>query len=342
MALKSIRTQTEAPFRFIHSDKEGKETGFIGGHIVVDMDVGTTNDFKMEISVDSWERERFEYKDMVFIPGTEFGGVVYSIQSCQKSRKINVKGRTWRGLLQKKIVKPPQESEYLILNGELNAVIREMIGVRFGSLFDVPEMDTGVLVKAWRVDRYVTLLEALEKLVKNHGCKLRISSIEKDGESPFRISVAAEKTKDYSNEIEYSGKHYADLEVEEYKGGVNHLICVGEGQNTERIVLDLYVRKNGIIGERQEYFDAEEIEELYQYSSANLEELEKGGIKRLTEIMNCKQVKATVRDVDIEIGDIVAGYDKVTNTNVIVPIVGKVLKMKNGTIKIEHKTKGDR
>ena len=49
----------------------------------------------------------------------------------------------------------------------------------------------------------------------------------------------------------------------------------------------------------------------------------------------------TIDDADLEIGDIVAGYDAVTNTQVIKPIIQKILKMQDGNITIDYSVKGD-
>ena len=49
----------------------------------------------------------------------------------------------------------------------------------------------------------------------------------------------------------------------------------------------------------------------------------------------------TVDDIDLEIGDIVSGYDAITNTQVIKPVVQKILKMQDGKITIDYSVKGD-
>ena len=53
---------------------------------------------------------------------------------------------------------------------------------------------------------------------------------------------------DYSDYITYSQDYNIDFTIRDYRRGINHLICAGKGQNEERIVVHLYVQKDGSIG----------------------------------------------------------------------------------------------
>ena len=59
----------------------------------------------------------------------------------------------------------------------------------------------------------------------------------------------------------------------EKRNGVNHLICLGEGELKDRVVKHLYVQKDGSIGEEQYYTGIEEITETYDYNSTEAAEL---------------------------------------------------------------------
>ena len=65
------------------------------------------------------------------------------------------------------------------------------------------------------------------------------------------------------------------------------------------------------------------------------------GIARLRELMNYKQMDATISDVDVEIGDIVGGRDRITGMSLQKPIVNKILRMNNGIPSVEYKLKGE-
>ena len=244
-------------------------------------------------------------------------------------------------MLEYKVVEPPAGQDHLTLSGELNTVIRTLIGDRFGGLFAVPEADTGITVNNWRVDRYVTLYDALQKLVDNYGCRLQICYVQPEGLEYGYVTVQAAQIKDYSKDLEYSREDGIHVTVRDNRNGVNHLVCAGQGENQDRIVLHLYVQKNGSIGKTQYYKGPEEIEAVYDYSSADKEKLEEDGRKKLKELQNYKKCTMTVDDIDLELGDIVSGYDAITDTQVIKPVTQKVVKCQNGKITIDYKVEGD-
>lgn len=109
----------------------------------------------------------------------------------------------------------------------------------------------------------------------------------------------------------------------------------------DRVVLHLYVQKNGTIGKKQYYTGLNEISAVYNYSSAEADKLEEDGTKRLKELQNYKKCEMTIDNADLEIGDIVAGYDAVTNTQVIKPVIQKILKIQDGKITIDYSVKGE-
>lgn len=329
------------PLRFITAKPTGEEQGELTDSADVDLDIGDTNDFEINIPVSEYDAERIGYDCKIFIPETEYGGIIEDLESNTSTEEVTLRGRTWRGMLGYKIVEPPAGQNHLILSGELNSIIRTLIGDRFGGLFCIPDVDTGITVKDWQVDRYVTLYDALEKLVSNYDCRLWIQYMQPEGLEYGYVTVQAVPIKDYSEQLEYSQEEAVHVAVRDCRNGVNHLVCVGQGENQDRIVLHLYVQKDGSIGKTQYYTGLDEISAVYDYSSAEAEKLEEDGIKRLKELQNYKKCEMTIDDVDLEIGDIIAGYDAVTGTQVIKPVIKKILKMQDGKITIDYNVKGD-
>lgn len=334
-------TPTISKIHFITAKPTGEECGELCDSAETDMDIGNTNDFEVTIAVSDYDTERMGYRCRIFAPGTEYGGIIGDIESISGTRKVALRGRTWRGMLEYKVVEPPAGQDHLTLSGELNTVIRTLIGDRFGGLFVVPETDTGITVNNWRVDRYVTLYDAMQKLVDNYGCRLQICYVQPEGLEYGYVTVRAAQIKDYSKDLEYSREDGIHVTVRDNRNGVNHLVCAGKGENQDRIVLHLYVQKDGTIGKTQYYKGSEEIEAVYDYSSADKEKLEEDGRKKLKELQSYKKCTMTVDDIDLELGDIVSGYDAITDTQVIKPVVQKILKMQNGNITIDYSVKGD-
>lgn len=332
---------TISKIRFITTKPTGEECGELCDSAEADMDIGNTNDFEVTIAVSDYDTERMGYRCRIFAPGTEYGGIIGDIESISGTRKVALRGRTWRGMLQYKVVEPPAGQDHLVLSGELNTAIRTLIGDRFGDLMVIPEVDTGITIKSWQVDRYVTLYDALQKLVSNYGCRLQIQYAQPEGLEYGYVTVQAVPIVDYSEQLEYSQEEDIYVTVRDCRNGVNHLVCVGEGEKQDRVVLHLYVQKNGTIGKKQYYTGLNEISAVYNYSSAEADKLEEDGTKRLKELQNYKKCEMTIDNADLEIGDIVAGYDAVTNTQVIKPVIQKILKMQNGNITIDYSVKGE-
>ena len=327
--------------RFLASKPSGEEQGKLSDSADVDLDTGDSNDFEVTVAASEWNPETLGYGCRLYIPNTEYGGIIQDIESVTATGNVILRGDTWRGMLAYRIIEPPTGQNHLALSGELNDVIRELIGDRFGSLFYVPEIDTGMTVSNWQVDRYVTLYAALMKLVDAFGYRLNISYIQPEGLEYGYASIQAVPIVDCSEQQEYSKEGNMHVDIRDCRNGVNHLVCAGEGENQQRAVVHLYVQQDGSIGETQYYFGQDEKAEAYIYTSADVTQLKEDGTKRLKDLMNYKKCEMTVEDIDLELGDIVSGYDEITDTQVRKPVVRKILKVQNGSTTIDYKVEGE-
>lgn len=327
--------------RFLVAKPSGEEQGDLPDTAEVDLDIGDTNDFEVTISAADWNSEQLGYGCRMFIPDTEYGGIIQDIESVTSSGNAILRGDTWRGMLMYRVVEPPAGQDHLVLNGELNAVIRELIGDRYGGLFYIPDTDSGVTVSNWQVDRYVTLHEALEKLMDAYGHRLQIAYVQPEGLDYGYVSLEAVPVKDYSEDLEYSAEGNVYVDIRDCRNGVNHLVCAGEGENQQRAVVHLYVQKDGSIGETQYYSGLDEKADVYIFTSADKDQLKEDGTKRLKDLMNYKTCEMTVDDINLELGDIVSGYDEITDTQVKKPVIRKILKVQDGQMNVEYKVEGD-
>ena len=132
--------------RFLASKPSGEEQGKLSDSADVDLDTGDSNDFEVTVAASEWNPETLGYGCRLYIPNTEYGGIIQDIESVTATGNVILRGDTWRGMLAYRIIEPPTGQNHLALSGELNDVIRELIGDRFGSLFYVPEIDTGITV----------------------------------------------------------------------------------------------------------------------------------------------------------------------------------------------------
>lgn len=308
----------------------------------LDIDLGDTNDFALEIPLAEYNPVVHEYGCQIFAPNTEYGGII-TRKNPVDSETISLGGHTWRGWIANKIIEPPQGQAYRIVSGDANAVIRGLFADKLGELFIVDSNNSGIQINNYQIPRYVTLLDGIEGMLSTVGARLRIYYAQGASNETGRVHVCAVPVTDYSEDVEFNRDDKIKFDITEERGGVNHLVCMGKGELTERLIVHLYVSKNGSIGNQKYYTGLQEIAEVFDYSSAEDEmSLVEYGIKRLRERMNYKECNATVvNNLQLEIGDIVGGRERITNTVLKSPVVQKILKIESNRETIEYKVKGE-
>ena len=107
----------------IWTDSNGRELGYIQ-NANIDMEIGedekdSINDFEIEFARRNWNGE-LNSGSRIYVPGSEFGGVIKEIETDTKADTIKLRGYTWRGMMTKKVVQPDKEQDYFVVKGELN------------------------------------------------------------------------------------------------------------------------------------------------------------------------------------------------------------------------------
>lgn len=308
----------------------------------IDFAVGKENDFEVKIRRDSW-REECTFGNALYIPGTEYGGIIGEISTNTSLGTISIVGRTWRGMLDKKIIVPPSGEDYATVTGEINQVLGKLISGQFGNYFVVSQEDTGVSVSNYQFERYCTLLSGSTKMLKSVGCKLHIKYVQQEDGQPGYVELSAVPIVDYSGEIELSQDSQLNFSFKNNRNGVNHLICLGKGELQDRQVIDLYVQKDGSIGATPYYTGIQEVAETYEDTSSESAELQEKGTEKLRELMNSATFSMDVESlgIDVEIGDIVGGRDYLTGLYAKKPIKSKIYKVTGGKESLEYEIEGD-
>ena len=323
-----------------------KELGSIqNANVTVDLN-GNRN-FSVQIARSNWIPElTFSY--FVYIPGTEYGGIIGQVLTDTTLDYVELKGHSWRGRLAKKVIEPPAGQDYKKVSGELHAVMKELIEPAFGGnegnvpLFFVSEEDTGVSVSNYQFDRYCTLLDGITKMLKSKGYKLQITFRRNAGE-PGKVFIEAVPIVDYSSEIELSKDCQLNYTMEDIRDGINHLVVTGKGELQDRKVLHLYVQKNGSIGKTQYYTGLDEIAEVYENTSTETDELEETSREKLQELMNKQTFKMDVASLglDVNIGDIVGARDYLTGMYMSKPVENITYSLTNGVEAKTYKLEGE-
>lgn len=307
----------------------------------IDIDLNDQSDFEVVVDVSSWQDDFKKKNSRIYIADTEYGGLVGGLKTDTSAGTVTIAGHTWRGILKRKVIEPPAGQAYKVISGELNTCIRELTK-ELSVLFYVPDEDSGATVTNFQFDRYTTLLAGIEKMLKSKGYKLAIRYV-KEEKTPGYVELKAAPIEDYSSTTELSQDTGLNFTFEETKNGVNHLICLGQGELTSRVVKHLYIQADGSVGNTQYFFGVDEETEVYEDTNAEADELIERGTEKLLELASRQIFKMDIADAEkeYEIGDIIGGRDYITGMSMKKPIVNKIYTEQNGRISKDYKLEGD-
>lgn len=302
----------------------------------IDLDIGKDNDFELQMNL---KHHVMDYESIWYVDGTEYGGMVDYIKLDTYNNIVYYQGRSWRGFWAKKVIEPDKGADYLVVSGDANDVLRMLVKrLKLQDLFEVPEAQANINISSYQFDRYCTGYDGIMKMLAQSRAKPKFTYI--DGEGYVRIeAVPAE---DLSEKYEYSDDYGMQLVMEKNRGGVNHLICLGSGDLAARKVIHLYADADGKVSKTQHYYGLEEIEEIYDYGNAGDDtKLEEGGIERLQSLMNSESMSAKFSKLDVDVGDIVGGKNRMTGIRIKETVNSQIIKIENGRETVEYKVGDD-
>lgn len=291
------------------------------------------NDFEVKTPIDGIELDKGYY---VYAENTEYGGIVDKKRIDTKNKTKYYDGRTWRGMLESKIIVPATGEDYYVASGDLNDVIDDLI-TNFGlsALFYTTTEDTGVTITNYQFYRYTDVYSGIIRLLSDQGYKL---VIEFDTVA-FKCKLSAQPIVDYGDNQEVTSDLY-DFDITQVYGTVNHLIGLGSGELKDRMVLHLYADVDGNISTTQTQFGKNEIVDIYDYPNVeSLQELEDAMINRFKELIGSDSIKITLNDIDADVGDKLTAYEEITGIQAVQYIQNKIITINDDNIKIQHSAK---
>lgn len=307
-------------------------------------DVGVLLDYEIDLAFGDDEND-FECKTgsnnhcmeagfFLYIEGTEYGGIIDSIESDVGKKEVTYSGRTWQGVLNSKVLEPDSGEAYLVCSGEANEVIGTLL-TRLGlnPLFTASSDDSGLVVNNYKMDRYIKGYDGIKKMLASIGGKLLF-----DFQNGF-VVLKAEPMHDYTQDEQFDSD-LVEFTVQKTFQPVNHLVCLGKGELENRTVLHLYTDRDGNISTTQTLTGIDEVTDVYDYSSVESEEeLEKEGREKLKELWEPASIKISFdgSDESYDIGDIVGAYDNITKISANATITKKIVTIKNGQTTISYK-----
>ncbi len=307
------------------------------------VDLGALQDFSIDLAF-GIDENNFELStginnhvcekgSVIYMEGTEYGGIVDAIRVETDLNKIVYKGLTWHGILEKKVIEPDAGEDYLIVSGDANTILASLIDrLCLSSLFQAKSEPSGLEVKNYNMNRYVFGYTGIKKMLDTVNGKLKFNF--ENG----HVVIWAEPYIDYSKDDEFDSSQI-DFVIEKKYNPTNHMICLGRGELKDREVIHLYTDKDGNISKTQSMFGLDEREDIYDNANAeSLEELEKGGMEALQEAWSEGELQLDLDATTVyDIGDIVGAKETVTGITMSKPIVKKIVTIKNNIITITHK-----
>lgn len=263
----------------IYADDTRQDIGVMMAY-TLDMAYGSDeNNFECTIDRDAHCCQKGFF---LYVEGEEYGGIIDRIRVNTEKDEIIYKGRTWHGVLENKVICPEEGQDYLILNGEANEVLQEIIDqIDLSDLFVASTDDSGIQIVSYQMNRYIYGYTGIKKMLKEFGAKLHVRW------SGTMVELSALPIVDYSQDEEFDTSQ-VDFTVEKDFLPVNHLICLGQGDLAERAVIHLFTDENGgvqpyatvdqpvedadyILDESQKVMTgSDEVVEVLDYSSAEI------------------------------------------------------------------------
>lgn len=287
------------------------------------------NDF--ELTVD----RLIDAGSYVYFDGGECGGVVDSLKDSLKDGRstLTYGGRTWHGMLANKILEPDKGKDYLTVSGTASTVIGSLISrVGLDGVFDAVDAPTAgaQTIKSYQFDRYVDAYSGLRKMCAASGLKLRLAY------ASGKVNIWAEPVAHYGDSID---SDLIDFDASRTWRKPNHMIGLGKGELRNRIVSHWYADSKGNVTQTQTFKGLDEIAQVYDYSSAEADELAKNTKKKLQDLQSEGEVKVTVRDdanVVFDVGDTVTARDNLTGITVNATISKKIVKVSGGVLSVDY------
>lgn len=334
----------------IYTNASKKDIGVLEGYSF-DLAYGKDeNNFECVVSSDN---HVCESGSLLYIDGTEYGGIVDEIGVDTAAEDVKYLGRTWHGILASKVIVPLKSGEtstadvtlktteggtslvnsYLVVSGDANAIIAWLVE-RIG-LTDIFAVSGDAIrnISNFRFDRYTDAYSGIKKMLKSAGLKLKMSYSSKER----RMVLYAEPTVNYSAE-DVSSDLFDFTASKKYRS-VNHLICLGKGELADRMVRHLYVDVYGNISTTQTQFGDNEYTEVFDYSNAESEEeLIENGKERLAELWQPDDISISVLadTFDYDIGDTIQANDPITKLTITAVIGKKIVNIANDITTIQY------
>lgn len=319
------------------------------------VDDGTTEDFGFDLSYgigkDPDNDFELELPDVhmldgdcaVYVQGTSYGGVVDEVGFDISTGTLRWRGRTWQGILQHRVLRPPSGSDYLTVSCTVAEAVQAVLD-NSGDLHpSAMPMRVGTCPEVtitYRFNRYVTAWAGLLAMLKTVGLRPTFAVV-RDASLSY-VELGATAIRDVGGEV--------DSDLIQFNGArqyrtTEHLVAGGQGDLAARTIVDLYAhRGTGGWSVDQSSTDAThpfgEVIEFYDYPSADdSAELVKEGSERLLEYQSDGEMSVELDpSLGVDAGDVVTAYEARLGISMSVTVEGVICKVRDGIMSVSYET----
>ena len=206
------------------------------------------NNFEIRVPMGAHELSEDQ---VVYVNGTEYGGVIDAIEVDTENQMMIYTGRTWHGILENKILYPQPGYNYFYVNGDANEVLRELlermniIPGDLNELYVKPE-NAFMSVAAHNAGYEVNARVASESGNYAHGYTFIRDLLYQFDLKPKIVNgvIEAVPNMDYSSDDDFL-EGTDQFKAKRNYNSINRLHCMGSGNLADRYVIDLYLDENG-------------------------------------------------------------------------------------------------
>ena len=291
------------------------------------LDFDTTNTMDYKLTATRAIYNKLSTATYLYIPGTEYGGIIDSITHNTSDDSIVASGRSFRGLLNSKIIAPDNGQDYKVVSGNLAEILDSILAENnLDYLYMIDPALTWITLNNYQIARYCSVLYLLNALEGKTGLSLYLAWSAKY----HKVIITYRQPIDWTSTSLYV---QADITTTKTSHKVNHLICLGSGELKDRMRVDLYVDTQGRISTVQSIVGADEYTQVYDYSNAkDVDDLTASGTEKLKELIADTPLEVEVKDGAYAVGDIVGGYDDLMQIKTKATITNVVVNVENGVI----------
>lgn len=269
-------------------------------------------------------------RGLVYVDGTEVGGIVDHMKD-ELSDGVSVvtySGRSWHGMLAGKVLQPDSGQDYLKVSGPVNQVLSNLLArIGLSDVFKV-RADSTKTIPTFQFDRYCTAYDGIRRMLAANDLKLMFQEVDGTVWMYAQPIVAHDDTVD---------SDLVDFSITKDYRRINHMIGLGKGDLRNRLVVHYYADGSGKVSSTRTFGGRDEIAAVYDYSSAEKDELDKQTKKQLQDLQGAGAVDVTVHDgLSLDVGDRVAGCDHVTGLTVTAVVLKKIVKLSGGLLSVSY------